>query len=410
MDVLPDDLLIEIGLRLNLRDLFSLGGVSRRFSSLFYWSRSPFWKKRYLRDFGSVDTTLESWKEEYKVETCRDIFVSGSNFNGELGIGTTRVNNLPTLTKLYGKKADMAIAGRRHSAIIDSDRNVYVFGNSNYDSNYLETPTHLPELKAKTVSFGTHFTLIIDTEGNVWFFGEVSLRSGYFYESYQIPGIKAVQIAAGSYHALILDTEGSVWGFGENSNGQLGVRIDYYETVPVEDPVRIPGLRADFIAAGGFHSLVIDRETAYLFGSNQFGELGLGQLDDAIVDAPIPLEGIKVKSASLGYVHTIIIDQDDSIWVFGDNMSGQIGIAEKYTTKPVRLEGLKARQVSTNSMHTLIIALDRTVWALGRNDSGQLGLITVDEIIPRPVQIPEFRAKSVSAGAYHSLIIGKRMN
>jgi len=402
MEDLPDDLVIEIGLRLDLRSLFNLGRVNRRFALILFWERSLFWSGKYLRDFGSLDIIPKSWKEEYQVESYTDIFVTGSNSFGELGIA--RAKEVPALIKMYGIKAKKVVAGKRSSAIVDPEGKAYLFGETIYGKLSIE----VPKFRVKDISIGNAFTLFLDLEGNVWILGQINGVN--IYEPFKIPNLKAIQIAAGAHHGLILDTDHQVWGIGENSFGQLGLDIGEYEAIHADSPARIPNLQADFIAAGGYHSLAIDQGIAYLFGSHRYGELGLGTVPEFIVDIPTPLEGIEAKSASLGNWHTIILDRFGSLWVFGDNKFGFLGIAEDQVDRPVRLKNLQARQVSTYNWHTLVIDLDHSLWVFGRNNSGQLGLITTDEAQPEPVQVPEIKVKDISTGDFHSIIIGKRVN
>jgi len=64
-------------------------------------------------------------------------------------------------------------------------------------------------------------------------------------------------------------------------------------------------------------------------------------------------------------------------------------------------------QVSAGLVHSLFIHLDGRLFVMGDNSFGQLGTgLPEDQTEPVFVNLPE-EAAAVSAGAYHSLVLGK---
>ena len=88
-------------------------------------------------------------------------------------------------------------------------------------------------------------------------------------------------VACGEFHTLAVAHDGTLWTWGKNSHGQLGHGI-----TPAGDfhthklPKRVQGLEKKIVikaAAGGQFSVVLtESNKIYTWGSNQFGQLGVG--------------------------------------------------------------------------------------------------------------------------------------
>ena len=81
-------------------------------------------------------------------------------------------------------------------------------------------------------------------------------------------------------------------------------------------------------------------------------------------------------AVSTGYAHTMALKSDGSLWAWGNNSSGQLGLGD--TTErdtPTQVEpGSSWKAVSAGYDFTLAIKSDGSLWAWGDNSDGQLGL------------------------------------
>ncbi|MEG2001226.1 MAG: hypothetical protein RR053_07535, partial [Evtepia sp.] len=81
----------------------------------------------------------------------------------------------------------------------------------------------------------------------------------------------------------------------------------------------------------------------------------------------------QTNTVSAGYIHTVAIEADGTLWAWGDNECGELGDG---TTEdrlfPVQVMKNVAA-VSAGIGYTMAIKTDGTLWAWGRNDWGQLG-------------------------------------
>jgi Regulator of chromosome condensation (RCC1) repeat/PASTA domain len=102
-----------------------------------------------------------------------------------------------------------------------------------------------------------------------------------------------------------------------------------------------------------------------------------------------------------------------SLWAWGDNMSGQLGngtiVADSAT--PVRVDRRTDRvtQIDAGSLHSLARDADGSIWVWGRNDQGQLGIGVVDDWNAPgrnvPIHVATPGVTQVSAGAGTSLAV-----
>ncbi|MCY8466570.1 RCC1 domain-containing protein [Bacillus atrophaeus] len=104
--------------------------------------------------------------------------------------------------------------------------------------------------------------------------------------------------------------------------------------------------------------------------------------------------------------HMMVIKPDNSLWGWGYNYNGQLGISQSsQELKPVKvMENVK--QVATGTSHTMAIKDDDSLWGWGLNNNGQLGTGTTNSSIGSPVKIMN-EVKQVSCGHNFSLIVDK---
>jgi alpha-tubulin suppressor-like RCC1 family protein len=88
------------------------------------------------------------------------------------------------------------------------------------------------------------------------------------------------QVAAANAHVLALREDGSIWTWGTNQFGQLGLGVDGFEVVTGIDervPHEVPGLSGvvGVGAAGGSDFAILANGEVEAWGSNTFGQLGI---------------------------------------------------------------------------------------------------------------------------------------
>ena len=211
------------------------------------------------------------------------------------------------------------------------------------------------------------------------------------YEGY----VKSVA-CGGDGHVAIIKEDNTVWVIGSNDYGQLGLGDTDYR-----DEFTNTGLTAKFVACGSTHTAIIREDnTVWVTGDNYWGALGLGDTDDRY---EFTNTGITAKYVACGGGYTVIIKDDGSVWVTGANSYGQLGLGDTNNRYQFTNTGLTANQVACGEYHTVIIREDGSVWSTGSNDSGQLGLGDTND--RHEFTNTGVTAKQVACGWNHTIII-----
>jgi len=218
------------------------------------------------------------------------------------------------------------------------------------------------------------------------------------------------QIACGQLHTAAIKTDGTLWTWGRNDNGQLGDNTTTDRSTPLT--TFAGGTNWKQVASGGYHNAAIKTDgTLWTWGRNDFGPLG----DNTTINKGTPVTtfagGTNWKQVAGGGLHTAAIKTDGTLWTWGYNTSGQLGVNDtNFRSTPVTTfaGGTNWKQVSCNSggTHTVAIKTDGTLWTWGINNIGQLGDNTTTS---RSTPVTTFAGgtnwKQVACGGSHTVAI-----
>jgi alpha-tubulin suppressor-like RCC1 family protein len=224
-----------------------------------------------------------------------------------------------------------------------------------------------------------------------------------------VAGLSGVEgIAASDDFSLARLGDGTVWTWGRNIISRLG------DGTPAEhlQPVQVAGLSdIQGIAAGDDHALALRSDgTVWAWGSNWLGQLGQGDHWPSSIATPVAVQNLRdVADIAAGTEYSLALRSDGSLWGWGQNTHGQLGIGEgsaREVDAPVRIESLsEVRAVAAAGGHALALLGDGTVWAWGRNEAGQLGDGTRSDR-HTPVRVGGLTdVRAIAAGGTHSLVL-----
>ncbi|AOP33837.1 chromosome condensation regulator [Leptospira tipperaryensis] len=249
-------------------------------------------------------------------------------------------------------------AGAAHSGFLKNG-NVYTVGRNNFGQLGTGTSTgdgindSITKLNSITDISSIHFaqnsSMAIQKNGKVFTWGtnangQLGIGSnntdpatpsaaGTRLPPSEVPGINdAVMGAYGFDHALVLKSDGTVVSFGLNNVGQLGNGATGMSATTISsNPVPVVGLTNVIqVIAGSQHSAALTANgDVYVWGRNQFGNLGNGVIDTAtaIQSTPIKVASLsKIKQIANGRDHILAVRSDGKVFAWGLNASGQVGI------------------------------------------------------------------------------------
>ncbi len=224
-------------------------------------------------------------------------------------------------------------------------------------------------------------------------------------------------IAAGGNHELGLRSDGTVWSWGRNNNGQLGDGTTIDRSTQVQVLTAAGALSGVVeVAAGANYSVALKGDgTVWTWGVNTNGQLGIGTTtkQTKAVQVQLATGGVltEIMAIASGDSYCLAIKQDGTVWAWGLNTNGQLGIGSTtQQTKAVQVTNLtEIAAIAAGASHSLALKSDGTVWSWGLNSKGQLGNNSVTQQL-QPIQVLTASGSltsvsAIGAGATHSLAV-----
>ena len=224
-------------------------------------------------------------------------------------------------------------------------------------------------------------------------------------------GIK--QVVAGGNHSMVLFNNGKLYGTGRNSSGQLGLG-NLYDKNSFTAANYFNGKTVTSVACGGRHTMVMADGKLYATGSNQYGQLGLGEdkVDKSNFTEVTYFDDKTVTSVVCGDDYSMVI-ADGKLYATGNNRGGQMGLGDDKSdksnfTEVTYFDGKTVTSVvACRNDRTMVIA-DGKLYAAGKNNNGQLGLGTTVTDYSSFTEVTYFNGKTVTTvacGIYHTMVI-----
>jgi len=157
----------------------------------------------------------------------------------------------------------------------------------------------------------------------------------------------------------------TIKALGENNSGQLGVSPNDLD----EGSHTISDLKnvSQVVAGRNFTLAKTDEGNVYVWGGNDWGQLGLGS-DESRQDEPIENSTLKdSKKIAASNNHVLAITKDGHVVSFGSNFSGQLGTGDNSDKNtPFQVAGIDdVKDVAPGYKFSIALKNDGTVWGWG---------------------------------------------
>jgi alpha-tubulin suppressor-like RCC1 family protein len=184
-----------------------------------------------------------------------------------------------------------------------------------------------------------------------------------------------IDISGGVENSYAIRSDGTLWATGRNAEGQLGQgdTTARYVWVQVGTGTTWSSVASGTEADCGVLSLRTDG-TLWSFGNNGSGQLGLGNTVNRSSPVQIGTDTDWVQISASG-ASSAAIKSNGTLWTWGLNSSGQLGLGNIVDrSSPVQVGALTDwRQVCMSTISGYAIKTNGTLWAWGNATGGALG-------------------------------------
>jgi len=212
---------------------------------------------------------------------------------------------------------------KRNITIVDNDKNLYLWKNFNVQENSIESSSKIAINVVKIAHMRN--TLYILTSDNKLLYYIDSEHNGRIRQENDV-----IDVSCGDNHCLFLTKDKKVFGFGSNHYGQLGLgrgQKHYKDFIEISFEKSIMSIYTGANASG-----VIDSDgNAWVFGNNSHRQLIYNA--DKIIYTPSLFDTsrigntiVNIQKISFSHTYTIVMI-NDSLYGQGNNDQGQLGFA-----------------------------------------------------------------------------------
>ena len=348
LELLPPEIILEFLLRVeSLSDLSNWCRTSKKAS--VFCRDDGFWRAKYQKDYGDIPSLPNlPWKDRYKfiysaqfsspisaganhygvIDENGDLVMVGSNDQGQLG--TRKSLTIPIAVLTFESKIISILTEGYHTIAITERGYTYYWGDVRYtglDDNIgtVNTPTLFSlESKSLKLSTGGSSIGIINRKfeamllgPSIWqLFTNLHPNIMSVKPFIGIP-FKVVEIAVNQSGFAVISTDGNLFvrGHVSHKNEYLKALTD----MQLPEPIKQVSMGAYHIMALSIHGNV------YIWGSNEYGELGLGDFSVEFSNDPIQLKSVPpISFISCGKETSSAITTDGKLYMWGGNGSERI--------------------------------------------------------------------------------------
>ncbi|XP_069125944.1 serine/threonine-protein kinase Nek8-like [Argopecten irradians] len=235
-------------------------------------------------------------------------------------------------------------------------------------------------------------------------------------------GYEVVQVSCGATHVLAVTNEHEVFAWGRGDNGRLGLGSQDSFSTPQMVQVPPPHHPSSVHCGMDCSMILTLDNKLLCSGSNRYNKLGLDEIGpDGICTKVVedvynfmnitshPMNDLAVKEVALGTSHTGVVTVEGQCYVFGSNQFGQLGNSEG-TNRQIQLVrtllNQKVTKVACGDTFTVAAVEGGEVFSWGNSARGRLGRTDTDST-PKKVNLSSdelFSVTSISCNHGNTLL------
>ena len=240
-----------------------------------------------------------------------------------------------------------------------------------------------------------HFVCVSNGQMYSWgkgFNGELGL--GPKYQNIELPmPIKYqadfVHVVSGDYHSIATDSSGSVYIWGQNCDRQLGLytkdinqMTEIKQNAMIEEILFMPR-KLPFcvkrpiqkIACGARFTIAVTKKgEVWSWGAGECGQLGTGRCTYKEIPSQVQLDSSLIfDKVACGDGHVLVAATDGSIYSWGINKRGQLGLGDTATKhQPKLVPNVNSKNIYAHGNSSAAVTEDGLLYTWGSGSYGRL--------------------------------------
>ncbi|KAJ1856036.1 hypothetical protein GGH12_000693 [Coemansia sp. RSA 1822] len=345
-----------------------------------------------------------------------NVLVLGSNSGGQLGTSDKQdAHTLITSTLACDARVYIVGGGNHALAWLHDGTQLYVCGSNtdgelgmctrkgdNVDTELMWKSVKLPGARVVQVACGWNHTLVLDEDGVVMGSGcnlhkqlvHEDMNRIFGWTNVGLDGSnKFSAIACGMRHSMAL-TQSKVYAWGANRSGQLGVAPHTNASHQICVSNELPPI--SMIACGRNHSVVVaqDKRTVFVAGQDKYGQCGPSMLAAGSWRSFVLPRPAK-KLCSGWDTCAVVLEPSEhepyNVVMWGRADHGQLAcnVDAKFSRELVNVQLANVVDLVCGSNHSIARTSDGDVYAWGWNEHGNAGDLSLRDVYT-PLKLTEW--------------------